>query len=73
MINRFAIDPKTCAALDEMKRNRLIREAAPEMYEALKKIVTELEQCNGGRGPRLSGSLRTLEIARPALAKAEGK
>ncbi len=47
--------------------------AAPEMYEALHLIVEELEQCNGGKGPRLAWSLRTLEIAKPALLKAEGK
>lgn len=46
---------------------------ARDLLDALKEIASEWEQCNRGKGPNLPWGVRTLEIARAAIAKAEGR
>ena len=54
---------------DECEANARLIAAAPEMYEALKEAEAELYQVP----PADNEQLRTLEIVRAAIAKAEGK
>lgn len=57
-----------------LSREQLMKDAALEMYEALKAYMF-MEQTLGGCNPHVSGTNkhRALELARAAIAKAEGR
>lgn len=61
---------KETVGAEEYKSNARLIAAAPEMYEALKNLLSRLDEINPPNGPFWSGSLDQ-EKARAILAKVE--
>ena len=61
------------ASQQELEATAQLIQHAPELLEALKDIVDEANQCNGGKGARLPFVIHLKELAENAIRKAVGE